>query len=109
MVVYGITLGFMMTFMLLVAVIGAAGTVVRRGLKKSPVPMKTLTRALGSRQGATFFACVVLFAMHVERLSLQPTFRTPTLHGKIMFWVPLARVRLLFRSTLCWTIGGIMV
>lgn len=96
MVVYGVTLGFMMIFLLLVAVMGAAGTVVRRGLKKSPVPLASLMRALGSRQGVTFSACAVVVAMHVERLSLQPTFRTPTLQGEILFWVARARVRPFF-------------
>lgn len=82
MVVYGITLGYMMVFVLLVAVLGAAGNVIRRGVERSPVPLTWLLRSLGSRQGATFAASAILIAMHMEDISLRPTFRTPTLKGK---------------------------
>lgn len=82
MVLYGITLGYMMVFVLLVAMLGAAGNVIRRGVERSPVPLTWLFRSLGSRQGATFAASAILIAMHVEEASLPPTFRTPTLKGE---------------------------
>ena len=82
MVVYGITLGYMMVFVLLVAVLGAAGNVIRRGVERSPVPLTWFLRSLGSRRGATFAASAILIAMHVDGVSPHPTLRKPTLKGE---------------------------
>lgn len=84
MVIYVFTLGWMVVFAFLVATLGSAGSRLRRAAKRSPAPVSSIMRALESRQAATLLACAVVFAAHVQKFSLPPTFRTPTLQGENM-------------------------
>lgn len=80
--VYAVSLGWMLTFVYLVAVLGAVGNGVCRLVKRFPVPLRGCLRSLQNRKVAVVVACAAIVGGHLKTFSLPITFTEITVKGK---------------------------